>query len=246
MVLGEITDHRIPAILTNSFRKNASFFGDKIVRLKARGGELPQKREELKPGYGLVHIMGKTNTIEIDYTQERSIGQIRNPLDKSNLEEILGHMDNLLDPYEEEGRESTPPDLFVEEMEVEIEDSEIQRLAKTATNTFDLSFISESPDNEHIWDEIHSLNVDLGIYSHGAKVRNLNLHRMVEVAEKFAESKKSLESIVHWEGFRKQDTRPHCPIGIAQCIMKHLPERPIGRLKTYLVTSEHRLELDGY
>lgn len=242
----EITDNPIPSILTVSLREIVKHYGSAIVELKARGGEHKQNRITLDKDCGIVYASGSSSVVEVNYEQKRAPdGMVLNPLDKKKIQGIFEHLDNNLPKYEDaEGRKHSP-DIPVEQLVVEIEDSEIAELAGAKTNTFDAEFISEKAEPK-LRSKVHDLNYDLGVYQQGFELRNLNLIFLLERAQKFTEPKKLWKPVIQWDGYTKQDPKPKSPIEIAGRIRNQYLPPKYAMLKTYRLMRGNRLALDGY
>jgi len=254
--IGEIINDQIPSILTLSLRELLSFYGESILKLKARGGTLPHEKTPIPDleDYGIVFSSGDSSVVEIDYKQKRNPdGTIKNPLNTIRIDEIYETLNNNLPIFELKDKdgnveETFPPDIPVNYLEIEIKDDRLSELTKTETNIFEATFKSEKAETSRIRSDIHKRNRDLGVYYLGFEIRNLNLFQLIEQVKKLLEPKKLWKriSIIQWDGYAKQHLRPRSPIAIAQHIYENYLPSGYKSLKRYLITKENKLELDGY
>ncbi len=248
--VAEIVKAEIPSILTLRLREILKFYKESIIKLRAKGGITPQNEVDLDEDYGIVFSSGSSNTIKINYERKRDIdGTILNPLNNAKINDIIEYLDKYLPEKPDPKKDSVkyPPDIPIELLTVEIINDKIKELAGTKTNVFNATFKSEKAENENIRKDIHKKNKKSGVYYQGFDIRNLNLLRLIERI-KLEEPKRLRNrlSIIYWDGYDKQDLTPKSPTKIAQYIFLNCLPPGYKSLKTYLITKEDKLELDGY
>lgn len=250
IITKEIIKAEIPSLLTQSLREILNFYKESIYELRAKGGISPQDKIFLDIDYGITFYTGSSSEIEIIYKREHDIdGTVLNPIDQNKIDEIIDiHLNRLpkkLHPTKKGIKYDA--DIPVELLKITIKDDELQKRAKTKTNLFEATFMSEKAESEGMREDTHKLNKDLGVYYRHWEIRNLNLHQLIEVTKK--EEPKRLKrrvSIIYWKGWAEQDLTPKSPTSVAQYIyLNYLPKK-YSSLKTYLITKEDKLELDGY
>ena len=250
-IVRELRENPIPSILTTSLRKILPFYKEKIIKIRARGGETPANMSVIDADYGVTFNPGRTGIIEVNYKQNRSNkGVVINPLNSAAIRKIFKYLDEYLPKYK-----GYAPDIPVTYLLVEIKDNEITKLQKTETNIFDLKFDSDPPEprmkermsnpNSEYYDE------DLGDHwkvltkGFGFKLRNLNCKELMETSERFNKPKSERKPIIQWKGYPSHDV-PKSPIAVAGRIRDyHLLPEPFGRSKTYILTRTNQLILDG-
>lgn len=243
----EITSSPIPSILTVSFKEVVEFYQEKIVRVRAGGGEYKTNKVTLDKDCGIVYATGSSSIIEVNYKQSRaSDGTILNPLDQDKIQEIFEHLDNNLPEYKDTGDRKYPPDIPIEKLIVEIEDDKIAELTETKTSSFDLTFISERVEPS-IRERVHNLNKGLGVFLQGFEIRNLNVVELMDRTQIYGEgSKKNWKPIIHFLGYARQDLEPKSPIEIAGKIYSQYLPPKYAMLKTYRILKGNQLALDGF
>ncbi|TKJ19947.1 MAG: hypothetical protein CEE43_13790 [Promethearchaeota archaeon Loki_b32] len=240
----------IPSILTQSLRMILNFYRESIYILKGKGGLKSDEKLDVDKHYGITFHTGSSTEIEINYKRVHDIdGTVLNPLDNSKIGEIIDYLDEKLPkkPHPTKKDIEYDADIPVDFLVVTIEDDELQKIAGTKTNLFEVTFISEKAENKDIRSRIHELNKDLGVYYRKWGIRNLNLHQLIERTKK--EEPKRMErrvSTMYWKGYTKQDLTPKAPREVAQYIyLNYLPTK-YDCIKTYFITKENILELDGF
>ena len=241
----------IPSILTQSLRKILNFYKESIYVLKAKGGINPHDKIDVDVDYGITFHTGSSTEIEINYKRVHDIdGTVLNPLNKSKIDDIIAYLDDKLPkkPHPTKTDVRYDADIPVELLKITIKDDELQKRAGTKTNLFEATFKSEKAESKDIRKDIHKKNKDLGVYYRKWEIRNLNMHQLIESTKK--EEPKRLKrrvSTIYWEGFTKQDLTPKSPREVAQHIYLNYCLHPdFHCLKTYFITKENKLELDGY
>lgn len=245
----ELPENPIPSILTISLRVILDYYREKIVKLKAEGGEFPSASRVIDKDYGITFNPGSKGTVRVDYKQEREKeGVIKNPIDEEWISKMHGYLDEYLRGYE-----GHPPDIPISELEVEIEDDKIAELVGSDTNRFDARFESDPPE-PRIRSTIHSPESDYYqedladhwrvLLGQGFRIRNLNLKEFINTEQKFAEVAKIWKPIIKWRGWPSNDV-PKSNYEIAGIIRQNYLPPDFAKLKFYRIMRGNRLALDG-
>jgi hypothetical protein len=234
------SEYLVPSLLTNSLRAVFEAFGADIIQLRARGSlettnatALDDLRE-----YAVSWHQQDQQKITIDYEQLYQSGEPANLLTERARTQILDEVDARLAPHET----SVDPDLAVTEMTVRITDDRLQQITPARSSEFDLTFVSDDAEDS-VREPTKRRNADRSLYSElGFKIRNLNLHSVVETETKF--HNQSDGEYLRWRG--PEDTRPRTPKRLAVRINEHVLPDAYGVLKPYIVADDEVLELsDG-
>lgn len=216
----------IPVILTTSAKQILRHFNESIVGLEAWGSSMASNKIVLDEKYGI--LMNNPGATEMQIRYERKVdshGDVINPLTKDTVADICEEIDSRLPPYEDRNEGKVyDPDLTVDTLVINVDDEELQEKANAGTSNFDLVFKSEPVYNESRRDDTRKANEDIPLYKfHGFKIRTLNLHVMMEVAERYGETRNPV-TVIEWNGLR--DTQPKAPKRVAQRIEeKYLPDK---------------------
>lgn len=235
----EVADHKqIPSLLTTSAKELTSHYTTDIVEMRALGGRRGQNTRWLDESYGMYVDEPGQEILRWEYQQRRDTsGEVQNPLDADTLELRHKQIEDELPPYEDEQGDLHPPDLTIDKLVVEVEDEELVEHTNATDPVFELTFVSDPVEKSGWSKETQGLEVNKGVYKQGFKLRNLNLHRMVEVANKYSDEK--TQEIVSWNG--PGHIRPRCPATVAANICgKHIPGEYLG-LKLFTVEEEEQL-----
>jgi len=245
----ELPENPIPSILTVSLRVNLDYYREKIVKLRAEGGEFPSESIVVDKDYGITFNPGRKGTIRVDYTQERDKdGTIINPINEEWISKMHVYLKKYLRGYE-----GHPPDIPISSLIIEIEDDKIAELSGNDTNKFDATFESDPPE-PRIRSTIQSPESDYYqedladhwkvLLGQGFRIRNLNLKELINTEQKFAEEKKIWSPIIKWRGWPSNDL-PKSNYEIAGIIRRDYLPPDFAKLKFYRIMRGNRLALDG-
>ena len=218
-------ENAIPTILTISAKEIFKHYKEQIVEMDAMGGHYGKNEVVVDKDYGLyLDNPGQTKMV-LHYKQERNEeGKILNPLTDEKVKEICDKINERLPSYYDEDEDKQyPPDLSVERLVIEVKDKELQTISNSNTNVFDITFGSDIVETPELREKTQNRNKYLGLVKlQGFKIRNLNMHKLIETREKYGQSKPSY--IQQWNGLT--DIHPKSPLKIAQRVYTtHLPEK---------------------
>lgn len=204
----------VPAILTPSFRVNASYFGENIRSLKAVKSHTDPRTININEEYGVTARTGPKDDVSIDYTRDMARAGDRfyakNPLNDEMVESIMEDCGPYMSGVEDTADGPIEPDLAVREMSIEATSKALQEAANedieeeggVSSDTFIFRFVSESADDQ-LEEKTKAADRGIGLYQMGCTHRHLNLHEVYETAP--LDSPRPKTHIFQWGGLSDTD-----------------------------------------
>jgi hypothetical protein len=230
-------------MLTNSAVEIMRHFTDDILELQAKASVGTPNRDDLIPDLGLERKQIQRQEVTLNYRRIPSTDGpgAENPLTDAAVDNIIHELGRKLNDFDTDAE----PDLAVRKLIVDATLPELTEVTRANTDEYELMFVSDPAETvAEIDDDPESQtrlkNRGKGLYDElGFKIRNLNLHSVVETRMKYAEQ--GNPKIMGWGGH--EDIRPNSDKKLAQVVTSQVCIDEFADMKWYDVTSEDTIEL---
>lgn len=206
----------IPCLVTQSFNKIATAFGEDIETLSA--STRPKTEPKLlyqNNDYGVEITKRKAGKFQIDYDQETEYGKPKNPLTSEKVDEILDSIKENL-----RWREDMIPDALIEKFTIRIRSNEIAEEVKQEkgetkvkdNDQFDIHFKSVPARRETTKSKLRSANPKFYTQKRGVKLRTLDVTKLIETPIVLELEEATGSPPIFWRGVK--DHWPRSPEGL--------------------------------